>query len=430
MATTPEQLLAASPKEPSKKRIRKAKKKVKSDIHELYDGDCTIFRTTNSGKVFQFQMWIHQQQKYVRKSTKTRNLETAIATGKEYYLDIHTKLRMDEPVFSKIFLDVCNEFLEDKLRDVGLSRTQGRYVTIRSQIKHVLKFVGENTKVTEISDSKWRDYFKYRKTNNPNVVNPTLNNEKNTINGLYRFMVSRRYLLPSHQPQFPKISNESRKREAFSRNDWRTIYTFFRTNDWMKHHNPKTVEQRQFIRDFAIILMNTGLRFGELRKLKWKNIVIENTVDKKESDDKVSVQINLQAEQTKNNKARVVYGRRGDVFTRIKRYSQFTDKDNYIFVDNDSGKQIERTIYYKHWNYLVDKTGLKNHRADNSFYCFRHSYCTHRLDSGLDILTLSKTMGTSIHFIETHYEHIIMKQRAKEIVKDAAYDDSDYLLFD
>jgi len=426
MTTTPEQLLKST----KKKRVRQAKKKIKTDVHELYEGDCTIYRTTNSGLVFQFQMWIHQQQKYVRKSTRSRNLETAIAVGKEYYLDIHTKLRINEPVFSKTFLEVCNEFLEDKLKDVGLSRTHGRYVTIRSQIKHVLGFVGENTRVTDVADSKWRDYFHYRKNKSPTVVNTTLGNEKNTINSLYRYMVSKRYLLPTYQPQFPKISTESRKREAFSRSDWRTIYTFFRKNDWKNHHNPKVVEQRKFIRDFAIVLINTGLRFGELRKLKWKNIVIEKTVDKKENDDTVSVQITLQAEQTKNNKSRVVYGRRGDVFTRIKGYSQFTSKDDYIFIDNDTGNQIVRDIYYKHWNYLVDKTELKQHRTDTSFYCFRHSYCTHRLDSGLDILTLSKTMGTSIHFIETHYEHIIMKQRAKDIVKDAVYDDSDRLLFD
>jgi hypothetical protein len=50
--------------------------------------------------------------------------------------------------------------------------------------------------------------------------------------------------------------------------------------------------------------------------------------------------------------------------------------------------------------------------------------------SGLDILTLSKTMGTSINFIETHYEHVDMAMKAREIVKDADLDDSDKLLFD
>ena len=70
--------------------LERQTKKVESDIHELYDEDCTIYQTTNTGKVFQLQMWVHKQQKYVLKSTRTRNLETAIATGKRYYLDIHT----------------------------------------------------------------------------------------------------------------------------------------------------------------------------------------------------------------------------------------------------------------------------------------------------------------------------------------------------
>ncbi len=430
MTTTTSQLLEPTVPTPKKKRIRKAKKKVKTDVCELFDGDATLYRTTNSGKVYQFQMWLHQEQKYVRKSTRTKNLELAIVVGKEYYLDIHTKLRINEPIFSKTFLDVCNEFLDDKLTEVGESRTHGRWVTIRSQIRHVLKFVGETTKVTDVKDTKWKEYFKFRKSTHPNVVNTTLNNEANTIRGFYRFLVARRYLLPTFQPQFPKISNVSRKREAFTRDDWRVIYRFFTTNKWKKHESDKVVEQREYIKDFAIVLINTGLRFGELRKLKWKNVVIEKTIDKNNDDDTVSVKINLEAEQTKNNKARVVYGRRGDVFTRLRKLSKHTSKDDFIFVDNETGNQIVRDVYYKHWNYLVKETGLSERRTDNSFYCFRHTYCTWRLMSGLDLLTLSKTMGTSVNFIETHYEHVDMGMRAKDIVKDADLDDGDKLLFD
>jgi hypothetical protein len=98
-------------------RKRTPKPKIKTDIHKLYDGDVTLFRTPNSGDVYQFQMWIHKEQKYIRRSTRSRNLETSIVTAKEMYLDIHTKLRMEEPIFSKTFLDVCNEFLDHKLKE-------------------------------------------------------------------------------------------------------------------------------------------------------------------------------------------------------------------------------------------------------------------------------------------------------------------------
>ena len=172
-------------------------------------------------------MWIHKEQKYIRRSTRSRNLETSIVTAKEMYLDIHTKLRMEEPIFSKTFLDVCNEFLEHKLKEVGVNKTHGRWVTIKSQIKHVLRFVGEDTKVTDVSCSKWNEYFNFRKQNNPTVVNTTLSNEKNKILGLYRFMVTRRYLPPTYIHELPHISRVSRKREHFTLEDWRKIYRYF-----------------------------------------------------------------------------------------------------------------------------------------------------------------------------------------------------------
>jgi len=433
MATTTTQLLEPSVSTPKKPRIRKAKKKVKSDVHELYDGDATLFRTPNSGKVYQFQMWLHKEQKYVRKSTRARNLEQAVAVGKEYFLDIHTKIRINEPIFSKTFFEVSKEYLEEILNGVGESRTHGRFVTIRSQIKHVLKFAGETSKVTDVKETKWKEYFQFRKSISPNVVNTTLKNEMSTIKHFYRFLVTRRYLLPTYQPQFPITKNndfESRKRSAFSRDDWRLIYRFFTTNKWKKHHNPKVVEQREFIKDFAIILINTGLRFGELRKLKWKNVVVERNIEKKKNDDTVSVKIELAAEQTKNNKERIVIGSRGDVFTRLKRNSNYTNREDFVFVDNDTGNQIERTVYYKHWNYLIKETGLKEQRTDNSFYCFRHTFCTWRLKAGLDVYMLSKIMGTSIQFIEKHYGHVNVEMDAKRIVKKANLDDVDRLLFD
>jgi integrase len=411
-------------------RKRTPKPKIKTDIHKLYDGDVTLFRTPNSGDVYQFQMWIHKEQKYIRRSTRSRNLETSIVTAKEMYLDIHTKLRMEEPIFSKTFLDVCNEFLEHKLKEVGVNKTHGRWVTIKSQIKHVLRFVGEDTKVTDVSCSKWNEYFNFRKQNNPTVVNTTLSNEKNTILGLYRFMVTRRYLPPTYIPELPHISRVSRKREHFTLEDWRKIYRFFNTNKWSKHDNPKVVEQRRFIKEFVIVLINTGLRFGELRKVKWGDVTVENVTDKKDNDDSVSVRINLEGHQTKNGKPRVVIGRRGDVFTRLKRFSNHTKNNDFVFVDNDTGEQLGKDVYYKHWNYLVDEIGLREHRQDNTFYCFRHTYCTWRLYGGTDVFTLSKNMGTSVKFIEDHYGQIKMELKGKELINDVNFKDSDRLLFD
>ena len=71
---------------------------------------------------------------------------------------------------------------------------------------------------------------------------------------------------------------------------------------------------RHFIRDFTLLLSNTGLRFGEARRLKWRHVKIVRGKDEKKS----LCEITLSADMTKNRKDRVVQGRRGDVIERIR----------------------------------------------------------------------------------------------------------------
>jgi len=44
-----------------------------SDAYDLFDGRIRIYRTANSGDVWQFLMYVQSEQRYVRKSLKTRD---------------------------------------------------------------------------------------------------------------------------------------------------------------------------------------------------------------------------------------------------------------------------------------------------------------------------------------------------------------------
>jgi integrase len=373
-------------------------------------------------------MWVKEEQKYVRKSTRTKNLETGICVGKEFYLDVHSKLSHKEPIFPKKFKDVVEEFLEEQQKMVGVNKTLGRWSCVKGHTKHLLDFIGENTNLLEVQNDKWKDYYSYRKTIHPEVVNDSLLNEKFTIGNFYKFCVYKKYLPHSYVPEFPRIDSESRRREHFTESEWKTIYTFLRTNDWLKHKNPKTEELRKFIRDYALVIINCGTRPLETTKLKWDNVDIEKNPDKEPS--KLSVRLKLGKHQTKTKKSRVVIGRRGDVFNRINSYSKFTKPTDFVFCDNDTGKPIQRDRYYNNWKYLIKKIGFDKVRRDNSFYPLRHSYCTWRLQRGVDVFDLSKNMGTSIQMIQKHYEHVIMEMTGESLVKDVDLKETDMLVFD
>jgi len=422
MSTTAKQL--SKPK-----RVRKNKPKIRTAEHQIYDGAALLFRTPPSGNVWQFQMWVKEEQEYLRRSTRTKNLEEAITIGQDLYIATRAKLLNSESVFPKTMREVADMFLEQKQKDVGINKTYARWVTIRSQIKHILAFIGEKTKITDIPQNKWEEYFSFRKSTHPNVVNTTLNNEKNTIRSLFRFAISRHFIPLSKLPEFQALPTASRRREAFDADEWKTIYTFMRSNKWAKNESEKVVEQRFFIRQFALILVATGVRFGEARKLQWRNIKISEAKIANGQTEKI-VKISLDADQTKNSKDRIVIGNRGDVFERLKKYSNYTNANDFVFIDNDTGKQIVRDTYYKHWNYLIKETGLNKNRRDNSFYCLRHTYATWRLYAHTDVFLLARNMGTSVKFIEDHYGQTKQELMTDHLIQRYKSDSSTRYLFD
>jgi integrase len=201
-----------------------------------------------------------------------------------------------------------------------------------------------------------------------------------------------------------------------------------RSNEWLKHENPKIEEHRKLTRDYAIILINTGLRPKELRMVRWGNVSVAKDTDKEPS--KLSVRLKLGKHQTKTKKSRVVIGRRGDIFNRIKGYSKFTKPTDFVFCDNETGKPIEPDTYYVNWKFLIKKVGFDKTRRDKSFYPLRHSYCSWRLQRGVNIFDLSKNMGTSVQMLQTHYEHVLMEMKGGNLVKDVDLKEMDMLVFD
>ena len=49
-----------------------------TDKHPIYGGKAEIVRTQQSGGYWHFRMWISEEGKYVRKTLKTKHLDTAV----------------------------------------------------------------------------------------------------------------------------------------------------------------------------------------------------------------------------------------------------------------------------------------------------------------------------------------------------------------
>ena len=95
-----------------KKRVRVNAGGFQHSNHEILGGKGKVFRVPNSGDVYQFQMWIPEEKKYLRKSLKTKDLETAMKRGEDL------KKKKDRiPDFMTTFNNYKKSFNKEKFKN-------------------------------------------------------------------------------------------------------------------------------------------------------------------------------------------------------------------------------------------------------------------------------------------------------------------------
>ena len=169
--------------------------------------------------------------------------------------------------------------------------------------------------------------------------------------------------------------------------------------------NMMPLKKKQFFRDMVLLNANNLMRIGELRQLTWG--MIKNV--KKGKD--FYTEYVLPASICKNRKSRTFIARGGEYLNRIKSYSNFTDKDDFVICNNDDGQQISKTELYRMWKDVMEGIGLENYKQRKlTFYSLRHFAITGRLYAGVPVYEIAKDAGTSLTYIEKHYDHLDMKK--------------------
>ena len=387
----------------------------------LYHGDVKLFRRQGGG-VWQVKIWIKEEQKYLRKSLRTRDEDLARRFAEDEYISVKASRITGQKIFKVALHTIIDEWLVEQRKTVGISKTLGRYQAIVSQTNWLKKFIKDpNYKIEDIQPSLFVDYYGWRKSKRSEVVNSTLVNEKATINAIFKFAIRKGYLSVIFQAEFPPLLKSSNKREALTVEEYRKIYRYMRTKEFLDERD--TLKVRHFIRDFTMLLANTGLRFGEARRLKWKHCKVVRGKDEK----KKLCEISLSAEMTKNRKARVVQGMRGDVLERIKSYSNYTKPNDFVFVDNNSGNELSRDYYYRGWKFMLKNTGLDMGVKEITYYNLRHTYATWRLYAGVNSRALCENLGTGLKYLEEHYGQMQTKMM-RDSLTGSIEDDIKYLL--
>jgi len=376
----------------------------KKDVFEILDGQVKIYRTNS--KVWQYQLWIKEEQKYVRESLQTDDKESAVNKATERFIYYRSRILKNEKVFSITSSELRDDFLiyiQNQVDNQQLSK--GRQSNIKTFTKHYLKFVNEKSKIQNIPPKFFRDYLTFRRTSKSDILVSVVINESVAIKQMYRFGVDKGHINSDYCPDFGvmKKPQDEGIRDSFTIDEYGMLINI--SKNWYKDKSISDNEEEKYYRrlcnDFILVMANGGFRTQEVRLLKWKDIKKISETDKG-----VYAEVVVRAENTKIRKSRTLEMRRGDVFQRIKSYSNYTEKDDFVFSTYDKNEVISKRRLYTVFNQLRELVSTIHSDFDNtkSLYSLRHFWITIRILAGLNVYDIAKISGTSLVQIQKHYD--------------------------
>lgn len=320
-------------------------------------------------------------------------------------------------IHHKSFLKVMNEW-EKYERSSGSDNTKKIDDYIEKLERYAVPFFKRFAGVAEIKEADLRDWIDYRRTNylrSPPADN-TIARELAGIKQVLEYAYSKDYI--PVRLQLPKMSVRPNPRPAFSPAEYRKLYTKMR--DWTKEAegHPHHYRSRFYVQHFILIAANSGLRKGELRNLRWRDIgrrtdkegILFYVSQKNKTQQRRQ---NIPQEDTERYIDRLKKFRMKEL--ELERPEDVPD-DEPIFCSFD-GKPVGD--YKKGFASCLKYCGLETDRDGNPFtiYSLRHTYATFRLSNRTPLHLVASNMGTGPDMIVKYYSHLVNDAVAKEITQ-------------
>lgn len=373
---------------------------------EIFGGKAEILQTKASGGYWQFRCYITSENKYVRKSLRTKDKETAIERAEKEYFSIHAAVTSGKKLFGMKLTELVDEYIKYREKHVRSGViTAGRLVTIKSQLKNFLSYIGGCTKLPELARKSAFDYQYFRKEKKAQDV--TIRNEQATINAMIKWGFENGLCsLPKFE--FDKISiKEVSRRDTFTAEEYYKLSRYLRTWASKRLNKNESVRlEKLLVRDYIFILANTYLRVGEARQLKWKDVISVEHNKTENSENNISlVHLKIPSQIAKNRKNRDIVTRGGNYFKRLRQRARYNKQEDYVFTEIDGIKMFSKDKLYKYWHEIMDDLEIDYKTRNISYYSLRHFGITERLKAGVSVWEISKIAGTGIAYIEQHYGH-------------------------
>lgn len=247
----------------------------------------------------------------------------------------------------------------------------------------------ENIKYNKVEYSDLRFYLMYLKDEKKDS-NSSIDRKLSALRGFYNYLATNHVVSSNVFLLLSGLKKDKKLPRYFEYNE---LEELFKVPDL---RNPLGQRDRLILE----MLYATGLRVGELVHVKISDIDLSR---------KIILVLG------KGNKEReVAYGEYCDEILRLylsdgyKRLNK--NKESYLFLNNNGGVITERGV-----RYVLDQT-IKKTSLNKSIspHVLRHSFATHLLNEGCDLLTVQKLLGHESISATQIYTHVSV-DRLKEV---------------
>lgn len=385
------------------------------DQRSFRDGHVVLYKRPNlRNPKWQCRISVPNATGYVRRTTGFSDEFEARRFAEELYEDLRAEKRnggaLQKPKFEKVFLQ-----FKGRYRTEAVSKR--RYDEIVSSIeRYGLSFFKGKT-IDSINNALMQDFMDWRRSNSKRPVSSpsTINKDLGSLKAFFKWMFRNGYV--DRPIEFDKPKIKLSRRAHFDASDWATLTRFLR--EWVKQgksgEGGGKERERILLTNYVLILANTGIRVGEARIVRWRDVHTDK--DKNGSPIVVLMVKGKTGEREVIARNFAVW----DHFERVRamRESELKRKinrDEFVFCSRE-GKPIGS--FKKGFQNMIAKAGVEHdtYGRRRTIYSLRHTYATFRLREGTHHFHLAQNMGTSVKMLEEYYGHVRSRDVADELTK-------------
>jgi integrase len=166
------------------------------------------------------------------------------------------------------------------------------------------------------------------------------------------------------------------------------------------------------------ISMDSGIRIGSLRQMRWSHIRKNETLSRE--DQKRYVLIEVPAENTKTGRWYELSAPIARHLESLRTITRPGDDSELLFINLKTRKPLSSRIWADNLKEMLVEAGLAAWSADDSnncrkidihskkqltWYSFRHTWITFALERGVPIAVVCNNCDTSLSYVQDHYFH-------------------------